>query len=149
MYIKGMIAPKGTVSFNELYEEALSMMPDNTGALTTFTGVVRDTNPNETKKVVALYVEAWEEQGSKKMEEIATEIAEKHGLTLCILVHLTGELRIREPIVYVILGSQHRNEGFDALEEIIHRYKHDSPVWKKEIYEDGSSKWITTVKSKK
>ena len=71
-------------------------------------------------------------------------LGKKHGLLGLRIVHITGYLAIGDPIVYVVISSIHRKEAFGALEDIIHAYKNESPVWKKEIYSDGSEKWIRT-----
>ncbi|MDH5647757.1 MAG: molybdenum cofactor biosynthesis protein MoaE, partial [Candidatus Heimdallarchaeota archaeon] len=95
--------------------------------------------------VVALEVEAWEERANDTMQEIAKKILNNHNLINIGIVHLTGYLNIGDPIVYIVIKSIHRKEAFVALEEAILAYKQGSPVWKKEIYADGSSNWITTA----
>ncbi len=140
----GGIGAKGDLAFSELYDRALEIAPPNTGDLITFTGIVRNTSSEDSKTVTHLVVEAWDE-GGFIMENIARRIFEKYSLTLCYIYHLTGTLKIGEPIVYVILGSEHRKEGFEALGEIILLYKKEAPVWKKEVYSDGSEKWISTA----
>ena len=51
------------------------------------------------------------------------------------------------PIVCIVISYEHRKEAFSALEESINAYKQKSPVWKKEIYIDGTGSWITTAKN--
>ncbi len=146
--IFGGIGMEKDFSFSELYDLAMTNAPPNTGDLITFTGVVRKTSSEYPKIVTHLIVEAWDE-GAFIMENIARQIYEKYSLTLCYIYHLTGTLGIGDPIVYVVLGSEHRKEGFEALKEIIELYKKEAPVWKKEVYSDGSEKWIsTTIPSK-
>ncbi len=116
------------------------------GAITSFVGIVRASSDTETKKVIAMDVEIWEEKGNQMINEIAYDILEKFGLLDIRIVHVYGNLKLGDPIVYVVLASEHRKEGFDALAASIDAYKNDAPVWKKEIYEDGSSSWIRTAK---
>ena len=141
----GAIIPQSEVDFSSIYNLALRNCPPSTGDLITFTGIVRDSSIKSDKQVVSLDIEGWE-QGSPIMQKIAEEIAEKYNLTLTYLIHLTGSFQIGDALVIVVLGSEHREEAFAALPDIINRYKHEAPVWKKEIYDDGSSKWITTAK---
>ncbi|OLS23050.1 MAG: Molybdopterin synthase catalytic subunit [Candidatus Heimdallarchaeota archaeon LC_2] len=117
------------------------------GAITTFSGIVREISDTEVKRVVQIEIEAWEERADESMKRIAEEIGKKFKLLGVRIVHIEGEIKLGEAIVFVVLASIHRKEAFDALEEIIHAYKTKSPVWKKEIYEDGSSNWITTAKN--
>ena len=40
------------------------------------------------------------------------------------------------------MSSKHRVAAFEACAEIMDRLKGEVPIWKKEIYDDGSEKWI-------
>ncbi len=143
--IWGDILPKGSIRFEELYSDGLKNIGPNTGDLVSFVGIVRASSIYENKKVVALEVEGWEE-GREIMQGIAKQTFENYHLTLTYIVHLIGRINVGEPIVYVLLGSEHREAAFKALDFIVHLYKKEAPVWKKEIYEDGSGKWIYTHK---
>lgn len=146
MNFVGKIAETGTMTLND----AIGLLDQNPaiGAITTFTGVVRKISDNEEKEVVGMEVEAWEEKADKHLTKITEEIGIKYNLLGLVLVHIVGKLAIGDPIVYVVIASVHRKEAFLALEETINRYKHDSPVWKKEIYLDGTGKWISTNQPK-
>ena len=143
--IWGSILPAGSLSFEEAYKTALKNAPPETGDLVSFVGIVRHTSIYEKKKVMGLEVEGWEE-GKKIMHDIAFKTYESYNLTLSYILHLTGMIRVGEPIVYVILGSEHRDSAFAALKYAVDLYKKEAPVWKKEIYDDGTGKWITTKK---
>ena len=143
--IWGSILPAGALSFEEIYQTALKNAPPETGDLVSFVGIVRQTSIHEKKKVIGLEVEGWEE-GKKIMNDIALKTYESYDLTLSYIIHLTGYIRVGKPIVYVVLGSEHRNSAFDALRYAVELYKKEAPVWKKEIYDDGSGKWISTRK---
>ncbi|MCY3410800.1 MAG: molybdenum cofactor biosynthesis protein MoaE [Candidatus Heimdallarchaeota archaeon] len=140
----GYVLLKGAISLSELIAE----LPENSkvGAITTFTGIVREVSDTESKKVVSMEVEAWNEKGTESMTEIAVRIGEKYQLLGMRIVHFTGQLAIGDTVVMIVITSVHRKEAFKALEEAINAYKQESPVWKKEIYEDGTGKWITTAK---
>lgn len=114
------------------------------GALTSFVGIVRETSDSEEKRVVGMEVEHWEQKGESTMTEIAEELGEKFGLLGVRIYHVFGRLKLGDPIVFVVLASEHRKEAFEALDEAVHLYKTKSPVWKKEIYEDETDKWIFT-----
>lgn len=132
-------------------EEELRALPESTkiGAITTFTGIVREISDKSTKEVIGLEVEHWEEYGDARMTEIATRIGKEYGLLGIRIVHVYGHLKIGDPIVFVSIASIHRKEAFEALESAIIAYKNESPVWKKEIYADGSGTWIKTAGTSK
>ena len=55
------------------------------------------------------------------------------------MVHRTGEVGIGEPSVVIAVGAPHRAECYEASRYAIDALKARVPVWKKEIYEDGSA----------
>ncbi len=143
MKYNGWIAKVNSISLDDIINDLEINL--KIGAITTFTGIVREISDTEEKKVVKIEIEAWEDKADASMKNIAEEIGKKHSLLGVRIIHLEGDIKLGEPIVFVVLASIHRKEAFEALEEIIIAYKNKSPVWKKEIYEDGTSNWITTV----
>lgn len=141
----GWIAKINTLSLEKLIQD----LPSNTksGAITTFTGLTREISDTSKKIVSHLEIETWEEESDLSMKKIAIEIGTKYDLLGVRIVHLTGIIPLGSPIVFIVLSSIHRKEAFAALEDAIHRYKNESPVWKKEVYTDGTGSWITTQKS--
>ncbi|MHA2501972.1 MAG: molybdenum cofactor biosynthesis protein MoaE [Candidatus Kariarchaeaceae archaeon] len=144
MDFEGWIAEAGSISLEDIISSLKKN--ENSGAITTFTGQTRKISDKSQKKVVSIEIETWAEKSDQSMKKIATELGEKYNLLGVRIVHLTGNIELGEPIVYIVLSSIHRKEAFDAMEEAINRYKNESPVWKKEIYEDGTGEWITTQK---
>ncbi|MHA2252859.1 MAG: molybdenum cofactor biosynthesis protein MoaE [Candidatus Kariarchaeaceae archaeon] len=140
----GWIASVGSINLQDVINDL--NISDECGAITTFTGIVRELSDISEKRVLALEVEAWTERGTSSMEHIAMEIGAKFNLLGIRIVHLEGKIELGKPIVFVVISSIHRKEAFAALEEAILAYKQKSPVWKKEIYDDGTGNWITTAK---
>ncbi len=140
----GGVMEKNSVSLQDLIEELEG--DQKIGAFTSFIGVLRESSDKTNKKVVQMDVEAWPERASDTMNKIAEEIGMKYQLIGMRLIHFECIIGLGEPIVLVAISSEHRKEAFAALEDVILRYKQESPVWKKEIYDDGSSNWITTAK---
>lgn len=141
---KGGIFTKGEVSLTQL-EEALKRGGHITkaGAIFTFTGIVRESSLHSEKKVVAIEIEAWPDKASEEMETIAQEVQEQYGLVDIRVWHATGRFRVGEEMIFVVVAARHRSEGLEAIEQTIRHYKKRSPIWKKEIYEDGSEDWIS------
>ena len=48
---------------------------------------------------------------------------------------------VGESAVVVITASSHRKEAYTANRFIIDRIKHEVPIWKCEIFQDGSREW--------
>jgi molybdopterin synthase catalytic subunit len=109
------------------------------GALCLFVGVVR--NENRGRAVVRLEYEAYEEMALPLMQQIAAETRRRFPVTLVRLVHRLGRLEIGEPSVAVAVASPHRDEAFGACRFAIDTLKAQVPIWKKELYADGSA-WL-------
>ena len=116
-----------------------SVIKDKNGAVVTFLGTVR--NNSEGKRVLYLEYDAYPEMAKKKLTEIAGEIDSRWHIKDVSIVHRTGRLEIGEIAVVIAVGSPHRAEAFRACEYVIDRIKEMVPIWKKEVYEDGSA-WI-------
>lgn len=109
------------------------------GAVCLFVGVVR--NENQGRAVLRLEYEAYEEMALPLLEEIAAETGRLYPVTDVRLVHRLGRLEIGETSVAVAVSSPHRAEAFAACRFAIDTLKARVPIWKKELYADGSA-WL-------
>ena len=109
------------------------------GAVLVFIGVVRGMSP--LGKVIRLEYEAHEKLAQNKLNEILHDVKKKYGIIDAIVEHRKGSVSRGEDIVYVVVASRHRKEGFKALIEIVERLKREVPIWKKEVTEHGY-RWI-------
>lgn len=112
---------------------------DADGAVDVFLGVARRWSRD--REVVHLEYEAYPEMATKKMAEIADEIRVKFGVERVAMVHRAGKLEIGEASVCIAVASPHRAEAFAACQYAIDRLKRIVPIWKKEVWSDGSH-WI-------
>lgn len=112
---------------------------DESGAIALFYGVVR--NENLGRSVQYLEYDAYPEMAIKKMREVADEVRANYPITEIGILHRTGRLEIGEVSLLVAVSSGHRAEAFDACHFAVDRIKQVVPVWKKEVWEDGSA-WI-------
>ena len=109
------------------------------GAVVTFLGTTRDNFDG--KRVLTLEYEAFDEMAIKKLAEVRQELLAEFGLDEIAIGHRTGTVGIGEISLVVAVGSPHRKEGFDACHKAVDRIKEVVPIWKKEVYEDGS-RWV-------
>ena len=109
------------------------------GALVLFSGDVRDNNLG--KEVAYLEYEAHASLASKLIKEILEEAISKWNLNLAIAQHRTGRVNVGESAVVVITASKHRKEAYQANRHIIDRIKHEVPIWKCEVFTDGTKQW--------
>lgn len=109
------------------------------GAVVLFSGEVR--NHSHSKEVEALYYEAYVPLAEKMIAEIIKDAHLKFKLHGAVCVHRIGKVEICESAVVVITTSSHRKEAYGANRYIIDRVKHEAPIWKKEIFSDGTEEW--------
>ena len=99
------------------------------GAVVLFEGVTRD--------VPELDYEAYAEMAQARIEAIAAEEAERHGLCAVAVEHRTGTVALSEPSVIVAASAPHRGEAFAGAGALIDRVKAEAPIWKVELTADG------------
>lgn len=110
------------------------------GAVVTFLGVVRGSTDG--RAVAGLDYEAYEEMAVKEMKRIAEEAIDKWSISKIAIIHRTGSLEVGDVSVAIAVSAPHRGEAFDACEFLIDTLKVSVPIWKKELFEDGSSSWV-------
>jgi molybdopterin synthase catalytic subunit len=76
------------------------------------------------------------------LREIATETRDKWGTGAIAIWHRIGRLEIGETAVLIVVAAPHRHEAFEAAEAIMDRIKQIAPIWKREVWADGTSEWV-------
>lgn len=110
------------------------------GGVAVFIGKVR--NYQDGKEVVGLSYEAYPSMTNKIFCEIIDEAKNKFGVLNVEIAHRVGDLKIGEIAVWVGVESVHRNEAFLACRYTIDELKRRAPLWKKEHYREGKSRWV-------
>ncbi|MFO0584751.1 MAG: molybdopterin converting factor subunit 1 [Anaeromyxobacter sp.] len=108
------------------------------GGIVTFTGTVR--NHAHGRKVLRLEYEAYAEMAERTLAAIGADVAREHGAEVAI-VHRVGVLEPGEAAVVIAAAAAHRGPAFRACEACIEKLKADAPIWKREVYEDGTE-WV-------
>jgi len=111
------------------------------GASSSFVGVVR--NHHEGKIVEKLFYECYEPMAEKQIGRIIHHVQRETSAHAIRVVHRVGWLTIGEAAVAIVVDAPHRAEAFLACRQVIDRIKHEAPIWKKEIYADGSATWTS------
>ena len=102
------------------------------GAVVIFEGVTRE--------VPELDYEAYAEMAQARIEAIAAEEAERHGLCAVAVEHRTGTVPRSEPSVIVAASAPHRGEAFAGARALIDRVKAEAPIWKVEVTPAGRTR---------
>ena len=141
--ISSGVYPKNEIDFTLVYSDFLRSLKKNTGSVLSFLGIARLESADGKRKIKSLVIESYERHANAVLNKICEEIEEKYGLTGIAIVHALGSFSAGEPVVMVMVASPRRNQGFEALRDAVERYKKEPALFKKEIYRDGTSKWIS------
>lgn len=111
------------------------------GGLTLFVGAVRDHDEN--KSVTGLEYSA-HPTALDRLREVAEDVAREYDVLAVAAVHRVGELGIGDAAVVVATAAAHRGEAFDASRALIDRLKATVPIWKHQLFADGTDEWVGT-----
>jgi molybdopterin synthase catalytic subunit len=106
------------------------------GAAIAFVGTTREWTHG--KRTVRLEYEAYAPMAISTMRQIGEEIAGRWPGALCAISHRIGVVGLSETSVVIAVSSPHRESCYEASRYAIERLKQIVPIWKKEIWEDGS-----------
>ncbi|MBP1154564.1 MULTISPECIES: molybdopterin converting factor subunit 1 [unclassified Paenibacillus] len=106
------------------------------GAALTFIGTTREFTHG--KRTTLLEYEAYEPMALRTLHQIGDEIASRYPGTRCAITHRLGSVPVGEISVIIAVSSPHRDTAYDSSRYAIERLKQIVPIWKKEIWEDGS-----------
>ncbi|MED1954577.1 molybdopterin converting factor [Brevibacillus nitrificans] len=136
--VSGGEDPRFAITEEPLSADKLVQLVSNphAGAILTFVGTVREFTKGQ--RTVYLSYEAYAPMAVKKMKQVAAEIEERWPGTQVAMQHRVGNLQVEEIAVVVAVATAHRNESFEAGRYAIERLKQIVPIWKKEMWEDGS-----------
>ena len=142
-FLSSGVYPKSQLDFSLIYKVFVQNLGKNTGSVLSFLGVARLESADGTKKTRSLFIESYERHANSVLQKISKEVLEKYSLSNILIVHGLGKFSAGEPVVMVLVASPRRKQGFDALRDAVERYKKEPALFKKEIYKDGSSSWIS------
>ena len=110
------------------------------GAIALFIGTVRSSN--EGKPVTGIEYSSYREMAEKEMTIILDEALRRHDFSDAVVEHRVGTLEVGEVSIGVAVSSPHRRAALDALDFIVEEVKRRAPVWKLELYRDGTREWV-------
>ena len=141
-YIESGIYNKGEIKLDDIIK-SMKANPNvkKAGSIHTFTGIVRDSSVNG-KQVISMKIDAYDELANTSIIKICEILKQEKGIVDVKIVHLKGDFDLTEDLVYVVVASAHRKEGFEVISKAVDMYKKEIAVWKRENFRDGTSEWI-------
>lgn len=126
------------LSVDEVFE---AVRHPRAGGVATFVGVVRELDHGQG-------VESLEYTSHPSAPQVLRELAERLGtggdVIRLAVVHRVGHLEIGDVAVVVAVSAAHRGAALDVCRELIDEVKATVPIWKHQIFEDGSDEWVGT-----
>ena len=112
------------------------------GGIATFIGTARTKSATGSMSdVVRLEYEAYESMALETLERIAAECLAAFALDRIAVLHRTGTVAIGDAAIIVAVSAKHRAAAFDACRHAVESVKATLPVWKKEVFADGTH-WV-------
>jgi molybdopterin synthase catalytic subunit len=76
------------------------------------------------------------------LREVAEEIANGPDVYAVAVSHRIGTLDIGDVALVASVSSAHRAEAFAACARLVDEVKARLPVWKRQVFGDGSDEWV-------
>ena len=112
------------------------------GGVAVFLGTTRAEASPVGTPLAALDYEAYAEMAVAAMRSLAARARERWPVIKLALLHRVGRVAVGEPSVVIAVSTAHRAEAFEACRWLIDTLKAEVPVWKKEVWADGSVTWV-------
>ncbi|MDQ2750000.1 MAG: molybdenum cofactor biosynthesis protein MoaE [Actinomycetota bacterium] len=109
------------------------------GASVVFCGVVRESDHG--RAVVELEYQGHPSAG-QVLSDIAAEIAADDDVLAIAVSHRVGVLRLGDVALVAAVATAHRREAFDVCARLVEQVKHRLPVWKRQVFADGTDEWV-------
>jgi molybdopterin synthase catalytic subunit len=109
------------------------------GGIAAFLGTVRDHHGG--RAVLALSYSAYDPMAESVSGEIIAEATARWPVSIA-LQHRLGDLGIGDVAVAIAVAGGHRDEAFEACRYVIEELKRRVPIWKREVFADGTTEWV-------
>lgn len=136
----GRVVLSGVIDETLSLTEHLAAVDDAAaGATVSFSGVVRDHDGG--RGVSALEYHGHPTAASV-VARVADEIAARPGVIAVAVSHRIGLLKVGDVALAAAVSAAHRREAFAACSDLVDEVKRQLPVWKRQVFDDGSDEWV-------
>ena len=110
------------------------------GGVDIFIGITREWTGD--KQTLKLSYECYEPMALKEMKNLLDEACSRWPIVRACMIHRLGVVPAAKPSVIIGVATPHRKDAFEACRFLIDELKVQVPIWKKEIYADGTEEWV-------
>ncbi len=123
-------------------EHAAAVADRAAGAVVSFGGVVRD--HDDGRDVRSLYYEGHPRAGDV-LDDVVAEVTARHvGVRAVAVSHRIGDLAIGDVALACAVAAAHRQEAFAACSDLVDTVKQRLPIWKHQVFADGTDEWVNS-----
>ena len=120
-----------------------AVLTPRAGALVTFTGVIRDHDPEASGEVVGIDY-SHHPDARAILVRIAERVLAEHdprGEASVAVSHRVGHLGVGEVALACAVATPHRAEAFALCEALVEAVKAELPIWKHQTEASGRTVW--------
>jgi molybdopterin synthase catalytic subunit len=114
---------------------------DSAGGVALFVGTVRD---HDGGNQVARLGYSAHPTASDVMRQVTEKVVASHDVQAVAAVHRVGDLEVGDIAVVVAVSCAHRGNAFLACQALIDDLKSQVPIWKHQVFADGTDEWVGT-----
>ena len=123
----------------DLAAHELAVADPRAGAIVTFRGVVRD---HDDGRGVTLLEYEGHPSAATVLREVAAEIAADPDVYAVAISHRVGVLKIGDVALVAAVSTAHRAAAFEACARLVDEAKARLPIWKRQVFTDGTEEWV-------
>ncbi|MBW9215565.1 molybdenum cofactor biosynthesis protein MoaE [Mumia sp. zg.B53] len=124
------------LDISEVYE---AVADAGAGAVVLFVGAVRDHDGDKGVEGLAYSAHS---RVLPVLRAIAEEVSGDTGVRGVAVVHRVGDLDIGDLAVVTAVAAPHRPAAYEVSRALVERLKAEVPIWKHQLFEDGSDEWV-------
>lgn len=125
----------------DIHEVYSAVAAESAGGIALFVGTVRDCDGGRPVQALGYTAHPSAEQA---LRAVVDKVAADPAVVAVAAVHRVGELALGDLAVVVAASCPHRAEAFEACRRLIDDLKATVPIWKHQIFGDGSEEWVGT-----
>lgn len=136
-----MSVVRATVTSDDLSvaEHEALVRHEAAGAVVSFGGVVRD---HDEGREVTLLEYVGHPSAEEIIAEIAAEFAAIDEVEMVAVSHRVGMLKVGDTALACAVSTAHRQEAFALCGRLVDEVKHRLPIWKRQVFADGTEEWV-------
>lgn len=123
----------------DVAEHEAAVADASAGAVVSFSGVVRDHDGGRSVRGIE-YV--GHPTAGDVLARVVADVAARTDVEAIAVSHRIGDLAIGDSALVVAVAGAHRQEAFAAAALLVDEVKHHLPVWKRQVFTDGTDEWV-------